>query len=46
MDLLAQGWTQTQVLEQYDHLRADDIQACLKYAADLVRDETVYSVPR
>jgi uncharacterized protein (DUF433 family) len=46
MDLLAQGWSQAQVLEQYDHLVPDDIHACLEYAADLVRRETVYSVPR
>jgi uncharacterized protein (DUF433 family) len=46
MDLLAQGWSLAQVLEQYDHLVPDDIHACLEYAADLVRRETVYSVPR
>ncbi len=29
MDLLAAGYTPEQILQQYDHLTADDIRACL-----------------
>lgn len=28
IDLLARGYTKEQILEQYDHLTAEDIQAC------------------
>ncbi len=29
LDLLTRGYTREQILEQYDHLTPDDIQACL-----------------
>ncbi len=32
MGLLADGWTERQVLEQHPNLRAEDIRACLDYA--------------
>jgi uncharacterized protein (DUF433 family) len=31
IDLLARGYTNEQILEQYDHLAPEDIQACLAY---------------
>ena len=34
IDLLARGWTKTDVLREYDHLKPEDIQACLAYASD------------
>jgi uncharacterized protein (DUF433 family) len=33
VDLLARGWTNEQILREYDHLTPDDIQACLAYAS-------------
>jgi uncharacterized protein (DUF433 family) len=45
IDLLARGWTTEQILKEYDHLTADDIRACLAYAAELVQEERVYSLP-
>jgi uncharacterized protein (DUF433 family) len=30
IDLLARGWTTEQILHEYDHLTAEDIQACLR----------------
>jgi len=33
IDLLARGWTPQQIVEQYDHITLDDVQACLVYAA-------------
>jgi uncharacterized protein (DUF433 family) len=33
IDLLARGYTKEQILEQYNHLTTDDIQACLAYAS-------------
>ncbi len=45
VDLLARGWTTEQILHEYDHLSADDIQACLAYAAELLKSERVYVLP-
>jgi uncharacterized protein (DUF433 family) len=45
IDLLARGWTPGQVLQEYDHLQAEDIQACLAYAGEMLRTERVYLVP-
>ena len=42
VDLLAQGWTTEQILKEYDHLTADDVLACLAYAGDVMRSETVH----
>jgi len=36
IDLLARGWTTAQVLREYDHLKPEDIQACLAYASDVL----------
>ena len=33
VDLLANGWTQQQVLDSYPQLKPEDIQACLAYAS-------------
>ena len=32
VDLLARGWTKEQILHEYDHLKPEDVQACLRYA--------------
>jgi uncharacterized protein (DUF433 family) len=41
LDLLGAGETQENILEAYPQLTADDIQACLKYAAKLATEEVV-----
>jgi uncharacterized protein (DUF433 family) len=33
------------VLTEYDHLKAEDIQACLAYASDVLKSERVYLLP-
>jgi uncharacterized protein (DUF433 family) len=33
VDLLAQGWSERQILRNYPGLTRDDIQACLAYAS-------------
>jgi uncharacterized protein (DUF433 family) len=30
VELLANGWTNEQILHEYDHLTPEDIQACLR----------------
>ena len=42
VDLLGRGWTQEQVLREYDQLSAEDIQACLAYASDVLKAERVH----
>ena len=33
IDLLGRGWTTEQILQEYDQLAPQDIQACLAYAS-------------
>lgn len=40
--LLAAGWTQDQILDNYPHISREDIQACLAYAAELLHAERVF----
>jgi uncharacterized protein (DUF433 family) len=42
VDLLGRGWTTEQILREYDHLRPEDIQACLAYASEVLKSERVY----
>jgi uncharacterized protein (DUF433 family) len=42
VDLLAQGWTELEILENYPGLTTEDIHACLSYASALLRAEKVY----
>lgn len=44
LELLAAGYTQEQVRDQYDHLTPEDIQACLAYAGEVVRSERMFAV--
>jgi uncharacterized protein (DUF433 family) len=46
IDLLARGYDKEQILSQYDHISAEDIQACLAYASETLRSERVYALPR
>jgi uncharacterized protein (DUF433 family) len=45
VELLGRGWTTQQILEEYDHLTLEDIQACLAYAGDVLKSERVYLLP-
>ncbi len=40
--LLAEGWTEAEILENYPGLAPDDIRACLAYASARLRAEKVY----
>lgn len=44
MELLAAGYTTEQILERYDHLTREDIQACLAYAREVIQTERVYAL--
>lgn len=45
VDLLARGYTKEDILGQYDHITAADVQACLAYASETLRSERVYATP-
>ena len=45
IDLLGRGYTSQQILEQYDHITAEDLQACLAYAGEILKAERVYALP-
>ncbi len=42
VDLLAQGWTEAQILDSYPGLSHQDILACLHYASEALKSERVY----
>ncbi len=42
IDLLANGWSEAQILDNYPGVTHDDIVACLRYANELVKSERVY----
>lgn len=42
--LLAQGWSEEEVLDSYPGLMRDDLLACLKYATESVANEQLFPV--
>ncbi len=42
IDLLAQGWTEAELLRNYPGLTHEDVQACLGYASATLHAEKVY----
>lgn len=44
IDLLAQGWPESEVLRNYPGLTRQDIQACLSYASAILKAEKVYPI--
>jgi uncharacterized protein (DUF433 family) len=45
IELLAERWAHEQILKNYPHLRDEDIQAALHYAAEALKQEHVYPLP-
>lgn len=46
LDLLAQGMTIPEILEDYPHLHQDDIYACLVFAKNALENSTFIPVSR
>ncbi len=42
VELLAQGWTENDILRNYSGITREDIQACLAFASAMLRAERVY----
>jgi uncharacterized protein (DUF433 family) len=45
LELMASGQSESQILENYPGLTADDILACLSYASYLAHEYRAYPVP-
>jgi uncharacterized protein (DUF433 family) len=43
--LMADGWSETDILHNYPGLSHGDIAACLAYARDVLKSEEVYPSP-
>lgn len=44
IELLAQGWSEDEVLKNYPGLTREDIRACLHYAGEVLQNEKVFPV--
>jgi uncharacterized protein (DUF433 family) len=44
IDLLAHGWKEEEILQNYPGLTREDIQACLAYASAVLHAERVYAL--
>ena len=42
VDLLAQGWSEAQIVDNYPGLSHEDVLACLSYASELLKSERVF----
>ena len=42
--LLAQGWSEAEVLRNYPGIAREDVLACLAYAQDRLKDERVFPI--
>jgi uncharacterized protein (DUF433 family) len=46
LECLASGMSEAEILSEYSHLKKEDIQACLKYAADNIKNDVVIAASR
>jgi uncharacterized protein (DUF433 family) len=46
IDLLAQGWSEDEILRNYPGLTKDDIRAYLSYASEILRAEKIYPLTK
>jgi uncharacterized protein (DUF433 family) len=44
VSLLAQGWSETEILKNYPGVTKEDILACLSYASEVLHEERIYPV--
>jgi len=45
LELLASGWTEKAIMENYPQLKRQDTQAALRYATEVLKEEMVYPLP-
>ena len=44
LDLLANGWSEAEIIRNYPRLNTEDIQACISYASALLKSERGYPI--
>jgi uncharacterized protein (DUF433 family) len=42
VELLAQGWTESEIIRNYPGVTHEDIAACLMYASNILKAEKIY----
>ncbi len=42
IELMARGWTEAQILENYPGITGEDLRACLAYAHEVLAGDKVY----
>ena len=45
INLLASGWTEQQILENYPRLSKENLQAVFAYIQDIIKDGLIYNKP-
>ncbi|MFW5759668.1 MAG: DUF433 domain-containing protein [Bacteroidales bacterium] len=45
IDILASGWTEEQILENYPRLSKDKLQAVFAYIQEIIKDGLIYNKP-
>lgn len=43
LELLASGWTENAIIQEYPGIVHEDILACIRYAQEIVKSERVFS---
>jgi uncharacterized protein (DUF433 family) len=46
LELLANGWSYDEILENYPQLKKDDILDAIRYAVEVLKEEKVYTPPK
>jgi len=46
LGLLAEGWTEAQILEHYPQLTHESLQAVFAFTAEVMREERIYPLER
>ena len=44
LNLMADGWTEERIIENYPHLTHEAIQAVLAFASEVIKDERIYPI--
>jgi len=46
LELLANGWSYEEVLENYPQLKKEDILEAIRYAVEVLKEERIYKPPK
>lgn len=46
LELLANGWSYEEILENYPQLKREDILEAIRYAVEVLKEERIYKPPK